>query len=97
MFEVINKFLNWLLPDRATRRYILDELRTEVTRLTEQLSVERQRIESYEERIKKLEERFEKESCLRFGCKHRLSFNELQASEAGNSATTGDTCSCSQN
>lgn len=92
MFEVINKFLNWLLPERATRRYILDELRTEVTRLTEQLSVERQRIESYEERIKKLEERFEKESCLRFGCKHRLSFNELQASEAGNSATTGDTC-----
>ena len=93
MLEVLNKFLNWLLPERATRRYILDELRTEVTRLTEQLSVERQRIESYEERIKKLEERFEKESCLRFGCKHRLSFNELQASEAGNSATTGDTCS----
>ena len=92
MFEVINKFLNWLLPERATRRYILDELRTEVTRLTEQLSAERQRIESYEERIKKLEERFEKESCLRFGCKHRLSFNELQASEAGNSATTDDTC-----
>lgn len=93
MFEVISKFLNWLLPERQARKYILDELRIEVSRLTEQLTAERERISNYEERIKKLEERFEKESCLRFGCKHRLSFNELQASEAGNSATTGDTCS----
>ena len=93
MFEVISKFLNWLLPERQARKYILDELRIEVSRLTEQLTAERERTSNYEERIKKLEERFEKESCLRFGCKHRLSFNELQASEAGNSATTGDTCS----
>lgn len=52
-----------------------------MSRLTEQLTAERERISNYEERIKKLEERFEKESCLRFGCKHRLSLNELHAAK----------------
>lgn len=91
MFEVINKFLNWLLPERQARKYILDELRIEVSRLTEQLTAERTRISNYEERIKKLEERFEKESCLRFACKHRLSLNELHAPKRGTCATEDDT------
>lgn len=91
MFEVISKFLNWLLPERQARKYILDELRIEVSRLTEQLTAERTRISIYEERIKKLEERFEKESCLRFACKHRLSLNELHSSKSSACAAE-DTC-----
>lgn len=92
MFEVIGKFLNWLLPERQARKYILDELRVEVSRLTEQLTAERTRISNYEERIKKLEERFEKESCLRFGCKHRLSLNELHSAKSGTCAAEDNTC-----
>lgn len=94
MFEVISKFLSWLLPERQARKYILDELRIEVSRLTEQLTAERTRISNYEERIKKLEERFEKESCLRFACKHRLSLNELHAAPKSSAcAAEDDTCS----
>lgn len=92
MFEVISKFLNWLLPERQARKYILDELRIEVTRLTEQLTAERERISNYEERIKKLEERFEKESCLRFACKHRLSLNELHAPKSSACAAEDSAC-----
>ena len=92
MFEVIGKFLNWLLPERQARKYILEELRIEVSRLTEQLTAERERISNYEERIKKLEERFEKESCLRFGCKHRLSLNELHAAKSDTCAAENSTC-----
>lgn len=92
MFEIVGKFLNWLLPERQARKYILDELRIEVSRLTEQLTAERERISNYEERIKKLEERFEKESCLRFACKHRLSLNELHAPKSSACTAEDNTC-----
>ena len=77
MREIVTKLLDWVLPERGAKKYILDELRKEIDRLTETLNQERERANRNEERLQKLEIRFTKESCLRFSCKHRLTIDEL--------------------
>lgn len=82
MKEIITKLLNWVLPERGLRRYILDELRQEVERLNEVIKKDSAEYEKLEGRIQKLEVRFAKESCLRFACKHRLSIDQLPTTES---------------
>lgn len=77
MTEILRRFVGWLFPERAARRAILDEFRLEFERLTKTVSEEYAKREAMEARLQRLEKRFEKESCLRFACKHRLTLNEL--------------------
>lgn len=84
MKEIITKLLDWFLPERGVKRYLLDEYRKEVERLNEVIKNDSVRYEKLEERIQKLEERFAKESCLRFACRHRLSIDQLPTPEECN-------------
>ena len=81
MKEVITKLLDWILPERGVKRYLLDEYRKEVERLNEVIKSDSIKYEKLEERIQKLEVRFAKESCLRFACRHRLGIDQLPTVE----------------
>ena len=81
MKEIVTKLLDWILPERGVKKYILDELRKEVERLNEVIKSDTVEYEKLEQRIQKLEVRFAKESCLRFACRHRLSIDQLPTTE----------------
>lgn len=81
MREIVTKLLDWFLPERGVKKYMLDELRKEITRLNNVIKEHYAEREKLEERIQKLEIRFEKESCLRFACRHRLSIDRLPTTE----------------
>lgn len=81
MKEIVTKLLDWFLPERGVKKYMLDELRSEITRLNDIIRKHYEEREKLEERIQKLEVRFEKESCLRFACRHRLSIDQLPTTE----------------
>ncbi len=70
MITIVGKFVDWLLPERAARRSIIDELRQEVDRLVE-------RNNKLESRLDVLEERIAKDSCFRYDCMLRISINQL--------------------
>ena len=81
MKVIITKLLDWILPERGVKKYILDELRKEVERLNEVIKSDTVEYEKLEQRIQKLEVRFAKESCLRFACRHRLGIDQLPTVE----------------
>lgn len=76
MITIISKFVDWLLPERATRRSIIDELRQEIDRLVE-------RNNKLESRFDDLEQKIAKDSCFRYDCKLRVSINQLLQSKGG--------------
>ena len=92
MREVITKLLDWVLPERGVKKYMLDEMRKEIARLNKVIEEHYAEREKLEQRIQKLEARFEKESCLRFACRHRLSIDQLPTVEKCNQ---GESCSSS--
>lgn len=77
MREIATKILDWILPERGIKRYLLEELRKEVDRLTEARREDYKEYGKMDERIHSLEKRFERESCLRLACRHRLTLSEL--------------------
>lgn len=74
MTTIIGKFIDWLLPERAGRIALIEQLVEDNERLRQKLTELEER---YEKRISALEEKTAKDSCFRYDCLHRITINEL--------------------
>lgn len=69
MIHVVGKFIDWLLPERALRRYVLEEVKDELKR-------QQTRYDQLEQRLNLLEARYASDCCFRTNCRYRI--NQFQ-------------------
>lgn len=89
MTTIIGKFIDWLLPERAGRIALIEQLVEDNERLRQKLTELEER---YEKRFFALEQKYAKDSCFRYDCNHRLTINELLQRKR-NCTTDNNACS----
>lgn len=96
MTTIISRFIDWLLPERATKITLIKQLIEENSRVREinaELRAEIQKQdEKFEKRFNMLEERIAKDTCFRHDCTRRLTINGVLQSKRD---CTGENKSCS--
>lgn len=74
MINVLNKIIDFILPNRATMKGVIDELVKRCER--SEAENEKNKI-----RLDELEKKIETDTCYRRDCKYRVNINKLLQSE----------------
>lgn len=94
MTTIISRFIDWLLPERATKITLIKQLIEENSRVREinaELRAEIQKQdEKFEKRFNMLEERIAKDTCFRHDCTRRLTINGVLQSKGNCTADNKD-------
>lgn len=94
MTTIISRFIDWLLPERATKITLIKQLIEENSRIREinaELRAEIQKKdEKFEKRFNMLEKRIAKDTCFRHDCTRRLTINGVLQSKGACSADNKD-------